>query len=310
MENVFVNSNGNNSQASAATAARKRYGNWPLIILAALFIIVPFLTWYGTWFGRNLSDEDIAKYLADEKNPRHIQHALTQVETRIEKGDASAKKFYPQIVSLTASPYAEIRKTVAWVMGQDNTSDEFHHALLKLLSDSEPLVRRNAALQLVRFSDASGRPELRAMLQPFEVKSPMTGTIVSILGVGSNIRAGALLARIREDKSMSRDEKGTQDRNISSETQAVSSGDVHEFRSPLDGQIASLAVKEGDSVTTGQTVCSLNPDQATVKDALRALAYVGTTDDLPLIEPYASPSVDSDLRTAALQSANSIRSRR
>src|ERR1043166_9677989 len=151
MENEFVNPNGQNAPV---TPSPKRYGNWPLIILAALFIIVPFLTWYGTWFGRNLSDEDIASYLADEKNPRHIQHALTQVETRIEKGDATAKKFYPQVVSLTVSPYAEIRKTAAWVMGQDNTSDEFHRALLKLLIDSEPLVRRNGALQLVRFGDA------------------------------------------------------------------------------------------------------------------------------------------------------------
>jgi len=317
MENVFVNSNGNNSQASATTADGKRYGNWPLIILAALFIIVPFLTWYGTWFGRNLSDEDIAKYLADEKNPRHIQHALTQVESRIEKGDANAKKFYPQVVSLTASPYAEIRKTAAWVMGEDNTSDEFHRALLKLLSDSEPLVRRNAALQLVRFGDASGRPELRAMLQPFEVKSSMTGTIVSILGVGSNIRAGALLARIRAAANSVADQNASQPSNnlnqsssFSSGKVEVSSGDVQEFRSPLDGQIATLAVKEGDSVISGQSIASLTPDQATVKDALRALAYVGTTDDLPLIEPYASPSVDSDLRTAALQSANSIRSRR
>src|SRR5881296_2206077 len=237
MENEFVNPNGQNAQV---TASPKRYGNWPLIILAALFIIVPFLTWYGTWFGRNLSDEDIARYLADEKNPRHIQHALSQVEARIEKGDANAKKFYPQVVSLTASPYAEIRKTAAWVMGEDNTSDEFHRALLKLLSDSEPLVRRNAALQLVRFGDASGKPELRAMLQPFDVKSPMTGTVVSILGVGSNIRAGALLARIREDNSMSGDKNGNQG-SSSSGTQPVSLGEVHEFRSPLDGQIATLA---------------------------------------------------------------------
>jgi hypothetical protein len=47
--------------------------------------IVPFLTWYGTWFGRALSDEKIAEYLADEKNPRHIQHALTQIEARMEE---------------------------------------------------------------------------------------------------------------------------------------------------------------------------------------------------------------------------------
>jgi len=304
-----MQSNGNNVQAPATAAPRNRHGNWPLIILAALFIIVPFLTWYGTWFGRNLSDEDIVKYLADEKNPRHIQHALTQVETRIEKSDPTAKKFYPQIVSLTGSPFAEIRKTVAWVMGQDNTSDEFHRALLKLLSDSEPLVRRNAALQLVRFGDASGRPELRAMLQAFEVKSTMSGTIVSILSVGSNIHAGALLARIRGNNSMGSDEKGTQGSNISSGTQAASSGAVQEFRSPLDGQIASLAVREGDSVTSGESICSLTPDQATVKDALRALAYVGRSDDLPLIETYANSSTDSDLRTVASQCASSIHSR-
>jgi pyruvate/2-oxoglutarate dehydrogenase complex dihydrolipoamide acyltransferase (E2) component len=71
------------------------------------------------------------------------------------------------------------------------------------LRDPEPLVRRNAALQLVRFGDASGRPELRAMLQPFEAKSPINGTIVSILPVGSELRAGALLARIRAAGSSS-----------------------------------------------------------------------------------------------------------
>src|SRR5258708_38597610 len=104
--------------------ASRRRASWPLIILAALFIIVPFLTGYTTWFGRDLSDADIAKYLADEKNPRHIQHALSQIEARIEKGDPAVKNFYPQIVSASKSPTGEIRKTTAWVMGQDNSSPE------------------------------------------------------------------------------------------------------------------------------------------------------------------------------------------
>src|SRR6266536_520770 len=238
MGNEFVNPNGKTRQATVAPS--DRHGNWPLIILAALFIIVPLLTWYGTWFGRNLSDEDIAGYLADEKNPRHIQHALSQVEARIEKGDQGTKKFYPQIVALTKSPTAEIRKTVAWVMGQDNTSDEFHRALISLLNDNEPLVRRNAALQLVRFGDASGRPELRAMLQPFEAKSPISGNLVSLLARGATIKSGGLLARIRD-----------------------ASGNVQEFRSPVDGAINSLALKEGDTVSAGQTVASLTPDRAT-----------------------------------------------
>src|SRR3989442_3277644 len=170
METDFITPNGKDSQAAAVSSSRRPSSFW-LIIIAALFIIVPFLTWYLTWFGRTLSDEDVATYLADEKNPRHMQHALSQVAERIERHDPKVKKFYPQVIALSKNPIAEIRKTTAWVIGQDNSSEEFHQALLGLLNDSDPLVRRNAALQLVRFGDASGRPEFRAMLEHFEIKS-------------------------------------------------------------------------------------------------------------------------------------------
>jgi len=266
-----MKANGEKVRDVAEAKPKRRRASWPLIILAALFIIVPFLTWYGTWFGRELSDDDIAKYLADEKSPRHVQHALLQIEQRIEKHDPNVKKFYPQVIALTRNPVAEIRKTTAWVMGQDPAAEEFHRALLPLLTDSEPLVRRNAALQLVRFGDASGRPELRAMLQPFEVRSTVAGTIVSLLPHGSKIKAGGLLARIRD-----------------------ASNTVQEFRSPLDGAIAGLSVKEGKAVTAGQPIVTLSPDRATIADALGAFAYVGTRDDLPLIEPLANGSTTSD----------------
>lgn len=279
--------NGNDSHSVAPIRRPRRPSNVWLIIVAALFIIVPFLTWYGTWFGRELSDDDIAKYLADEKSPRHIQHALLQIEQQIEKHDPNVKKFYPQIIALTKNPVAEIRKTTAWVMGQDPTSEEFHRALLPLLADNEPLVRRNAALQLVRFGDASGRPELRAMLQAFEVKSPMAGTIVSLLPQGSKIKAGGLLARIRD-----------------------ASNTVQEFRSPLDGAISNLSVKEGDAVVAGQAIAWLSPDQATVSDALRALAFVGTKDDLPLIESWAQPDASAETSQQAALTAKAIKNRR
>jgi HEAT repeats len=264
-----------------------------LIIVAALFIIVPFLTWYLTWFGRTLSDDKIAEYLADENHPRNIQHALTQIEARMEKSDASVKKFYPRIVELTKNPNSEVRKTVAWVMGQDNTSEDFHRALLTLLNDSEPLVRRNAALQLVRFTDASGhpdpsgRPELRAMLQPFEAKSPIAGTLVSILPVGSEVHAGSLLARIRDE-----------------------SGNTQEFRAAVDGKITPPVVaKEADTIAANQTILWLGPDHVSILSALRALAYVGTVDDLPLINSVTQ--IDSRAETAAEVSATakSIQSR-
>lgn len=272
---------------------RKRPSNFWLIIVAALFIIVPFLTWYFTWFGRALSDEKVAEYLADEKHPRNIQHALAQIEARMEKNDPAVKKFYPRIVELTKNPNAEVRKTIAWVMGQDNTSEAFHRALLSLLSDSEPLVRRNAALQLVRFGDASGRPELRTMLQPFEAKSPIAGTLVSLLPVGSEVRGGALLARIRD-----------------------ASGNVQEFRAPVDGKIttpgttgASAVVKEGDTVVANQTIAWLAPDRATILAALRALAYVGTREDLPLVESCAQIDASPETANQSAQTAEAIRAR-
>jgi len=277
-----MNSNGNTFKADAPPTKPRR-ASLPLIIVAALFIIVPFLTWYGTWFGRSLSDEEIAAYLADEKNPRHIQHALSRVEERIERGDPTATKFYPQIIALTKSQTGEIRKTAAWVMGQDNKSEDFHRALVSLLGDSDPLVRRNAALQLIRFGDGAGRPELRAMLQPLEVKSPLTGSIVSLLPQGSKLSAGGLLARIRD-----------------------SANGVQEFRSPVDGAIGRLAVKEGDAVTLGQSIAWLTPDRATVSDALQALAYVGTKDDLPVVETYAQGSAEiSQQATAAVKAIKS-----
>lgn len=283
------------------TGVSRRPNNIWLIIVASLFIIVPFLSWYFTWFGRSLSDEKIVEYLADEKKPRNIQHALTQIESRMEKNDPAVKKFYPRILELAKSPTGEVRKTVAWVMGQDNTSEDFHRALLELLKDPEPLVRRNAALQLVRFGDATGRPELRAMLQPFEAKSPMAGTIVSILPVGSQLSAGALLARIRVASP-----PATPDTRHPS---PLISGDVQEFRAPVDGEIASAAVKEGDAVTSGQTVASLKPDKASVTAALRALAYVGTAEDVPLVESLAQTAGTSEIASQASTTAKAIRSR-
>jgi HEAT repeats len=278
----------NNAQADAAVQPSRRRAPWPLIILTALFIIVPFLTWYGTWFGRTLSDEQIATYLVDEKNPRHIQHALSQVADRIQRHDPNVKKFYPQVLALTKSPTGEIRKTAAWVMGQDNNSVEFHQALLALLKDNEPLVRRNAALQLVRFGDASGKPELRAMLQSFEAKSPIAGTVESVLPPGSKIGAGALLARIRDQ-----------------------SNSVMEFRSPVDGAIDRLAAKEGEAISIGQTIVVLTPDRATVIDALRAFAYVGTREDLPLIETLsANATGNAEIKQQAEVSSRAIEKRR
>ena len=89
-------------------------GSKPILFLAILFVSATFLAWYFSWFGRELSDADISKYLADEKNPRHVQHALLQIQQRMERGDTSAKNWYPQLVTLSGNPETVFRLTVAW----------------------------------------------------------------------------------------------------------------------------------------------------------------------------------------------------
>lgn len=238
-------------------------GSKPILFLAILFVAATFLAWYFSWFGRELSDTDISKYLADEKNPRHVQHALLQIQQRMERGDTSAKNWYPQIVTLSGNPETEFRLTVAWLMGFDNKSQEFHDALLKLLRDQEPIVRRNAALALVRFNDSSGRDELISVLKPFVLKAPADGVVESSMHEGSTVSRRTPLARIQ-----------------------LSDGKVAELRSPLPGRVNQILKANGAQVSRDEDLLSLNSDEESVWEALRALAIVGTEEDLPLIQSY------------------------
>src|SRR5262249_30196342 len=82
---------------------------WMIAILALtfLFVLMPFLFWQATWFGKPLSPEDIGKALADTEHPREIQHALSQIADRILATDeptrASARQFYPTVVKIAQS---------------------------------------------------------------------------------------------------------------------------------------------------------------------------------------------------------------
>ena len=237
----------------------------PILVVAVLFVAATFLAWYFSWFGRGLSDADISKYLADEKNPRHVQHALLQIQQRIERGDPSAKHWYPQIVALSGNPETEFRLTVAWLMGFDNNAPEFHEALLKLLQDPEPIVRRNAALALVRFQDGRGRQELVSMLRPYVLEAPVAGVVMSSMHEGSTVARRTLLARIQQPD-----------------------GSVIELRSPLPGRIEKLAAPNGSQVKRDEELLTINSDEQSVWEALRGLALVGTEEDLPLVQSYAN----------------------
>src|SRR5207253_1198045 len=80
---------------------RMSTGNRILFFVTAwLIVLMPFLFWWNTWFGRQLSDKQLNEYLRDEKHPRHIQHALVQIGERMARNDAKVKQSYPDLVRL------------------------------------------------------------------------------------------------------------------------------------------------------------------------------------------------------------------
>lgn len=281
--------NGNNPKVIISTPeAERRRSSWPILILAVLFVFATFLTWYYTWFGRDLGDTEISQYLSDEKHPRHVQHALLQIEQHLERGDSNCRQWYPKILELAGNPETEYRLTTAWLMGYDNKSEEFHRALLKLVSDDEPMVRRNAALALVRFNDSSGHEELLAALKPFAVTATSDGVVSSTLNAGSPVSRGTLLGRIKQ-----------------------ANGVVLEVRSPLPGKIATIAGRNGASVAAGDTVLAISSDADSLWEVLRGLALIGRTEDLSEIERYAQgvDSLPARIKDQAGLTANAIKSR-
>ncbi len=261
-------------------------------LTAWLICLMPFLFWWSTWFGRHLSDRQLNEYLHDAKKPRHVQQALVQVGERITKHDGTAKQWYPDLVLLAGDPIEEVRNTDAWVMGQDASSAEFHDTLLKMLADPSPMVRGNAALSLVRFGDATGRPQIVALLQPAQVTSSESGRIVDADKPGTAIHQGGLIAKI-----------------------ATAAGSAQrpqtiEIRSPIPGRIRSVA-GTGANVAAGAEVAVVDPATEQVWEALRALYLVGQREDLPAIRPYERelPDISNDVRQQAVETEKAIRER-
>ena len=59
--------------------ARRRRVTLLMIALVVLFVLVPFLFWRDTWFGRALTDEEMGQYLADGTKPRPTQQSLPPI---------------------------------------------------------------------------------------------------------------------------------------------------------------------------------------------------------------------------------------
>ncbi len=262
--------------------------NRALFFLTAwLIVLMPFLFWWNTWFGRHLSDKQISEYLADEKHPRHIQHALVQLGEHMTHHDARVVPLYPDLIRLSTHPVEEVRNTDAWVMGQDTTQAAFHEALLKMLNDPSPMVRGNAALSLVRFGDASGRLQIVALLQPAKLTAPTAGRVTDADKVGTAIHQNGLIAEIQNGEQTT------------------------EIRTPITGRIRSLLVSPGTNVAAGTEIATVDPSDDQVWEALRALFLIGQMDDLPSIRIYERelPEISDRLRQQALLTEKSIRGR-
>jgi multidrug efflux pump subunit AcrA (membrane-fusion protein) len=149
------------------------------------------------------------------------------------------------------------------------------------------MVRGNAALSLVRFGDAAGRPQIVALLQPASVAAPVAGRVIDIDKIGTSVRQGGLIAKLQEG-----------DRTT-------------EIRSPITGRIRALSVGTGATVAAGAEVAAIDPSSEQVWEALRALYLVGQLEDLPAIRIYERnvPEIPDRLREQALLTEKSILSR-
>ncbi len=264
-------------------------GSAVIVIVPTLLIFITFLFWYQTWFGRRLTDQQIERYLRETSSPRKTQHALSQLAERIARGDTSARRWFPDIVRLSANQEPQLRLMAAWVMGQDNHSEDFHQALRKLAQDPEPAVRRNAALALARFADAAGEAELRLMLRPYSLAAPEAGTVDFRLKENDSVRSGSVVARVL----------------------ARGGAKPVDIRSPVAGQLERRAVKDGTSVAAGEELAKISPAEEEVWESLRALYLVGRREDLEDVERF-TPGVSGmseRVRRQAALTARAIRQR-
>jgi biotin carboxyl carrier protein len=256
-------------------------------VTAWLIVLMPFLFWWNTWFGRQLPDIQITEYLKDEQHPRHIQHALVQLGERMGRHDPAVTQWYPELIRLASHPVEEVRNTDAWVMGQDTSGPAFHETLLKMLQDPSPMVRGNAALSLVRFGDASGRPHIVNLLQPARIVATTAGRVTDADRIGTAIHQGGLIAKVQDGRQTT------------------------ELRSPISGRIRTLLASPGSNVTAGAEVATVDPGDKQVWEALRALYLVGQVEDLPSIRPYQRelPEISDRVRQQANLTEKAIRDR-
>jgi len=262
-----------------------------ILVLTFAFVLMPFLLWYMTTFSRPLTDADLGAYFTDTIHPRRAQHALSQIADRMTSPNPaireSAKPWYPVVIKFAAQGSDELRVTAAWVMGQDNQPAEFHAALLKMLADANPMVKRNAALSLVRFADPTGHDVIAAMLAPYAMAAPNSGTLAIRLKPGDVINPGTMVAHI------------------------VVAQEKIEVRSQVPGTILQWSSPDNAPVESGKLLLLIDPSPEMVWESLRALFLIGQKEDLPAINRYArgADAMPTQIQQQASLTAREISSR-
>ena len=146
---------------------------------------------------------------------------------------------------------------------------------------------KSAALSLVRFGDASGRPQILELLQPATVTAAQSGRVVDTSAVGTAIHQGGIVAKLQD---------GTQ---------------TTEIRSPISGRLGSLFAQTGQTVASGAKIATIDPGTEQVWEALRALYLVGQPDDIPAVLPYERElrDIPDHVRQQATETEKAIRDR-
>ena len=251
-----------------ADEPRRRGNPLLMMIIVVLAILVPFYAWYGSWWGRPLTDEQVIERLSGEADAPEIQHALKEVARRLEEGSADPTRFRDLVIALADHPEPNVRRMVAFVLGHD-PDEACHRTLVRLLSDEDLATRRNAALWLSKWRDPRARPILLEMLEPLEVRAPGEGVLDMKVRKGDAVSIGRDMAVIDQGD----------DRTIS-------------LRPPMNGQVLEVVHDDGDRVSRGAVICRLTPDPESVYEALRALMLVGRKEDAAAVEPFAAGRVE------------------
>jgi pyruvate/2-oxoglutarate dehydrogenase complex dihydrolipoamide acyltransferase (E2) component len=149
------------------------------------------------------------------------------------------------------------------------------------------MVRGNAALSLVRFGDASGRPQIVALLQSAHVTALHSGQVTDTDTAGTAIHQGGIIAKVQ------------------------AGGQTEEIRSPIGGRLRNLYVQTGQGVTAGEEIAIVEPSDDQIWEALRGLYIVGQPEDLPAVLPYERdvPEISDRVHQQATLTEQAIRGR-